>query len=134
MPAMAAAGKLVLSIDDEPSILYVRRVLLESKGYQVLDADCGSHALRLFDSHQVALVLLDYYMPEMTGGSVAAEMKHRKPQVPIIMVSASYDLPESELTSVDCLVAKGQGPEELLGNIAHFIGPRGVRHRTAKVA
>jgi hypothetical protein len=50
------------------------------------------------------------------------------------MVTASYDLPDSELAAVDAFIAKGQGPEVLLDHIAHFIGPAVVRQLRARVA
>ena len=42
-----------------------------------------------FSQPTVDLVLLDYLMPGMDGGAVAQEIKHQKPRVPVIIVSAS---------------------------------------------
>lgn len=121
---MARTSKIVLSIDDESPILYLRGLLLESVGYKVLNAASGREGLELFDSQDVDIVLLDYYMPEMDGEAVAAEMKLRKPQVPIIMVSASVGLAEPLLRSVESFVCKGLGPEILLQEIAKLVSVR----------
>jgi DNA-binding response OmpR family regulator len=125
---------VVLSIDDRQDILLTRGTLLRLAGYEVLSALSGYEGLRLFEGHNVDLVVIDYYMPEMSGELVAAEMKRSKAQVPIIMVSAHLDLPEGALKSVDAFLAKGQGPELLLAQIRELLLPDKSRNRrTAQV-
>ena len=67
--------RLILSVDDEPSILLTREKLLEAAGYKVLSAAEGEAALNLFATNPVHLVLLDFAMPGMDGGAVAKELK-----------------------------------------------------------
>jgi CheY-like chemotaxis protein len=62
---------MILCIDDEPVGLRVRKLLLESQGYQVLTATSGREGLELFAAHPVSAVILDYAMPEMNGDQVA---------------------------------------------------------------
>ena len=71
---------VILSVDDEPSILFTRHKLLQAAGYDVLSAADGEQALHFFAMHAVDLVLLDYAMPGIDGGIVAREMKaqHQK--------------------------------------------------------
>jgi len=69
---------IILSVDDEPSILELRRIVLEQAGYEVLSACDGLEALRIFDANTIDLVLLDYFMPEMDGEAVANEMKRKR--------------------------------------------------------
>lgn len=111
---------LILSVDDEPSILFTREKLLEAAGYQVLSAEDGEAALNLFANNPVHLVLLDFAMPGMDGGAVAKELKRLNRTIPVIMVSAS-PLSEQALTCADCLVTKGQGPQVLLERISQML-------------
>ena len=46
-------SKLILSVDDEPIILYTRKQILELEGYTVLSALDGEDALELFDAYPV---------------------------------------------------------------------------------
>ena len=111
---------LILSVDDEPSILFTREKLLEAAGYKVLSAADGEAALNLFANNPVHLVLLDFAMPGMDGGAVAKELKRLNQTVPVIMVSAS-PLSEQALTCADCFVTKGQGPQVLLDQINQLL-------------
>lgn len=114
---------LVLSVDDERSILCTRQAILEAQGYAVLSAIDGEDALELFDAHPaIQLVLLDYAMPEMDGLTLAREMKKRRPSVPIFMVSAhEATLSKMHVDCVEMVIPKGSGPEYLLERIKHVL-------------
>lgn len=77
----------VLCIDDDPSILTLHKVLLESKGFDVVLASSGDEGLRMFDQHPVHAVIVDYVMPPKGGLVVASQIKQASPKVPIIMCS-----------------------------------------------
>src|SRR5437868_195844 len=126
-------SKLILSVDDEPNILYTRQAILEFEGYEVLSAPDGEDALELFDAHPVIeLVLLDYAMPGMDGLTVAREIKTRRPSLPIFMVSAhEATLAKMTLTCVDCFISKGTGPAHLLKKVNQVLAPQEVVRRTA---
>jgi len=112
---------IILSVDDEPSILELRRIVLEQAGYEVLSACDGLEALRMFDANTIDLVLLDYFMPEMDGEAVANEMKRKRPHIPVIIVSASVDCIHRVRGKVDSFVCKGNGPELLFAEIRRFL-------------
>jgi CheY-like chemotaxis protein len=96
-------------------------VLLQLAGYEVLSAPNGYLGLQLFEEHNVNAVILDYSMPGMSGGIVAAKMKRSKPYIPIIMVSAHLELPRSTFQSIDAFVAKGEGPNVLLAELHRLL-------------
>jgi CheY-like chemotaxis protein len=110
----------ILSVDDEPAILYMRELLLQAEGYEVLSATDGEHALTIFDAQPIDLVLLDYLMPGLDAAAVAGEIKRRRPSVPVIMVSANPLLQDMR-TSADCIVPKGQSPAVLLQTMRQFM-------------
>jgi CheY-like chemotaxis protein len=118
---------LILSVDDDPGILFTRHKLLESAGYRVLSAADGEEALKIFESNPVDLVLLDFYMPGMDGTAVAKELKRRNHTLPIIIVSAS-PLADQDLVCADSLVKKGEGPELLFNQIHRLLSQRPRQH------
>jgi CheY-like chemotaxis protein len=123
--------KAILCVDDEATGLSVRKMLLESRGYQVFTAQSGADALVLFSSEDIDLVILDYLMPGMNGDIVAGKMKALRPDLPIIMFSAYVDLPSEILELVDKSVTKGEAPLVLLKAIAELLGDRHDLHLRA---
>jgi CheY-like chemotaxis protein len=107
----------LLCIDDEPIVLTIRKMLLESVGYRVLIAESGPAGLKLLQSEPVHTVIVDYKMPEMTGSEVAARIRATHPDMPIIMLSAYVDLTPEQLKDVDAYVTKGESPDVLLRTI-----------------
>jgi CheY-like chemotaxis protein len=96
-------------------------MLLEQSGYEVLEASGGDEGLKLFRSHAVDAVVLDYQMPGMNGDVVAAKMKRINARVPIMLLSAYGPLPKSKLSSVDSFLSKSQPPNILLSALQHLL-------------
>jgi CheY-like chemotaxis protein len=114
---------MILCVDDEPKGLQVRQKLLESQGYCVLTAKSGREGLELFAANPVRAVVLDYSMPEMDGGEVAAEMRRIKPNVKILLLSAYPDIPPEVLDLVDARAVKGTSPLALLTVLQQLLFP-----------
>ncbi len=125
---MALSRKVLLCIDDEPTGLLVRKLLLETVGYSVLTAGSGPEAFPIIQEKPVDAVILDYLMPEMNGGVVAMRLRQIKPTVPILMLSAYVALPEDALAAVDAFVTKGQPPDVLLGSLEALLQEGEHRH------
>ncbi len=115
---MKAPGpKTVLCVDDENIGLRVRKIMLETHGFNVLTASNGEQGLSLFDDNHIDLVVLDYYMPGLNGADVAAEMRRRRPDVPIIFLSAYFSLPPAALELANAFITKGDPPDALIEKI-----------------
>lgn len=113
---------LVLCVDDEHVGLQVRRLLLERSGYKVITAHDGASGLHLFREEPVEAVVLDYAMPGMHGGEIAAQMRAEKPFVPILLLSAYVDLPTEVTRVVDIYMTKGEGAPALLDKLRSLFG------------
>jgi len=114
--------EIVLCIDDNQDVLECEKAFLESFGYTVLTAPSGGKALELASIHTVDVVIVDYFMPEMSGAEVAIEMRRLRPQAPIIMLSGEVDVPEQALKWVDAFIAKDRLASQLLPTIAQLYG------------
>jgi CheY-like chemotaxis protein len=114
---------LLLCVDDEPVGLEVRKVLLERQGYRVLTAHSGHDALRLFAAAKcpIKAAVLDYAMPNMNGGELAAELRRLNPSIKIMMLSAHLDLPDEVLSLVDVRVVKGISPMALVSGVKQLL-------------
>jgi CheY-like chemotaxis protein len=114
----------ILCIDDHRNGLIGRKMLLEENGYEVLEATGGDEGLKLFRSHSVDAVVLDYQMPGMNGDVVAVKMKRVKAHVPIMLLSAYGPLPQSKLKAVDTFLSKSQPPDILLSTLQSLLVSR----------
>lgn len=77
-------------MDDEEKILEVVTSLLEKKGYSVCQAQDGSSAIMRYEQENIALIILDLMLPDMTGEEVCRKIR-AKSRVPIIMLTAKAD-------------------------------------------
>ncbi|PKM60152.1 MAG: DNA-binding response regulator [Firmicutes bacterium HGW-Firmicutes-4] len=82
--------KKVLVVDDEPKIIEVVESFLESKGFTVFTAENGKQALEIFDRENIALIVLDLMLPDMTGEEICVQIR-KKSRVPIIMLTAKIE-------------------------------------------
>lgn len=82
--------KVVLVVDDEPSILELTSDMLADLGYEVLSADSGANALlRLAEDPRIGLLLTDVQMPGMSGYQLAEKVRERWPDLRIVVMSGT---------------------------------------------
>jgi len=84
-----SSSKLVLIIDDEPSLRSIFATYLKRNGFEILEAEDGQEGIRLFREKDPDLLLCDMRMPKMDGLEVLKLVRKEKPQKPIIMISGA---------------------------------------------
>jgi len=114
----------ILCVDDEPTCLLFRKLVLQKAGYTVLCARNGTEALALFEAQKVDCVVLDLLMPGMDGEAAARRMRQAKPEIPIVILSASFFPPDEVMKLVDAYVAKAQSPTVLLREVHNLLNRR----------
>jgi len=75
------------------------RILLEKDGHTVQSAASGSAAIDLVEDHDLDLVITDIRMPGISGLELLAEVKKRKPDLPVIMITA-YASPDDAVRAM----------------------------------
>ena len=68
-------AKKILVVDDEADIRASIRTLLENEGYQVSTAIDGKGCLTMLKKNKFDLVLIDFFMPGMSGRELAEKIK-----------------------------------------------------------
>jgi PAS domain S-box-containing protein len=116
----------ILIVEDEPPLIDMTRMLLESKGYNVMLAADGIEALTQYKEHQkeISLVLTDIGLPKMDGVEEFTKLKELNPDIKVIMASGYYD-PEIKLnlmhSGVKGFIQKPYTPELVLLKIREVL-------------
>ncbi|HTO30515.1 MAG TPA: MHYT domain-containing protein [Pararhizobium sp.] len=108
-------GQTILVVDDEALILINTESTLQELGATVFSATTALEALDLFGRHsEISCLVTDYAMPGMTGAQLAAAIRVKKPNLPIVIATGYAELP-GEIASYETISKPFN--EEALGRI-----------------
>ncbi len=86
-------GTQILIIEDNPTVVDVTTHLLQRKGWtQVAAAATGREALEWVARQSFGVILLDLGLPDLSGEIVFDGIKERRPEIPIVIVTAKNDI------------------------------------------
>jgi diguanylate cyclase (GGDEF)-like protein len=112
----------ILAVDDAKDTLMLLDFDLAEEGYQVFTAESGEIALDVLEEQAIDLILLDMYMPGISGLAMLQKLKSHSAfiNIPVIMLSASDD--EDQIVAAlefgaDDYVTKPYIPKVLLARI-----------------
>lgn len=78
----------ILLVEDDLSMGFLLREFLEDEGLDVKLCKDGKSGLTAFQRNNFDLCILDVMMPGMDGFSVAKQLKHLKPNIPFLFLTA----------------------------------------------
>ncbi len=90
----------VLVVDDEKPSRDLLEKILQGEGYRVETADGGEEALEKLRGDCYDLLISDIEMPRLNGFELLRRVKHDRPDMAVIMITASGD----SLSVKDCLL------------------------------
>ena len=67
--------KRIMVVDDEPDTCKLLERLLETKGFEVITASSGAECLTKLQNEKVDLLLIDFFMPRMSGRELLEEIR-----------------------------------------------------------
>ena len=88
---MTEESNRVLIVDDEVFFLEAIDEILSAAGFDTVQAEDGEGALVAVTDPTIGVVVLDVRLPDMDGIQVLAEIREMRPELSIIMLSASTD-------------------------------------------
>lgn len=118
--------KKVLIVEDEEAVRGLEKFILESQGYEVLEARDGLEGLTKAEFRKPDLILLDLMMPDVSGGKMLDEMKQHSATagIPIMVVTGKSDAHEvfdQEIGS-DNVIMKPFDAKDFIAQIESRIG------------
>lgn len=81
----------LLITDDDEALRQTLREVFEPEGFRTLLAGDGEEALRIVHRERIHLVLLDMYMPKLTGLETVRRVKQFRALLPCILMSGDLD-------------------------------------------
>jgi CheY-like chemotaxis protein len=121
-------NRKILVVDDEPDILDLARITLESGGYDVVTAASGEEALQLIIRDKPDLALLDVVLPGLSGLELCRRLK-RDPTtyspIKVVLFTAlgtEVDMMLEKRDKADGYLAKPFTSKSLLGLVGRLLG------------
>jgi CheY-like chemotaxis protein len=125
--------KKILLVDDDIDLLEQNKLLLQSKGFNVVSAESGEDGWKLFQKEKPDAAILDLIMEQMDSGFILAH-KIKKTEwgkkIPVfILTSATYEtgfkfnastVEEKEWIKCDGIINKPVVVEELISKLENY--------------
>ncbi|MDY6949948.1 MAG: response regulator [Thermodesulfobacteriota bacterium] len=126
---LSEGSQTVLLVDDETMVANVGNKMLKKLGYEVVIANSGKEALKLYEPNcdNIDMVILDMIMPDMNGGQVYDRIKRVNPDAKVLLSSGySIDGQAADIMKRGCdgFIQKPFGLRELSGRIREVLEGR----------
>jgi two-component system response regulator HydG len=137
MPAQITSPYPILLVDDEPEILKLTKMTLESEGIDnIITIEDSRQVLPFLARDKASAVVVDLMMPHLSGQELLHDIRVEFPAIPVIVMTA---LDEVE-TAVDCLksgafdyLVKPVEPSALISAIKKAIKINSLQHEISSL-
>jgi CheY-like chemotaxis protein len=115
--------KNILVVDDDPSMRFMLRLILEGIGYEVSEAHHGAAALIRLEESLPDLLVTDMMMPVMDGGELIRQLRAdpRTAGLLILVMSGNPDAEEIG-RDADAVMGKPFSPNDLETRVSLLLG------------
>jgi two-component system, OmpR family, response regulator VicR len=114
----------ILYVEDDTTLLYVTKDNLELKGYSIDSCEDGTAALERINTQSYDLCILDVMLPKMDGFTLAAKIREKNSDIPILFLTArstKEDRIHGLQLGADDYITKPFSIEELVLKIEVFL-------------
>lgn len=120
--------KKILIVDDEAGMRESLSIILEDESYDVIVAEDGFAAFRLFTENRFDLILTDIGMPVLTGLELIQRIKREFPDIQTKIVAMSGKLSNEDaakLAGCDAFIVKPIDKSELIRTVKRLLEQEG---------
>ena len=116
----------ILIVEDEDDNRRIMRDLLQSAGYDVVEAVTGDQGVAMAESESPDLILMDIRLPNIDGFEATRRIKKQPglAQIPVIAVTShamSDDNSLAKAAGCDAYFSKPVSPRTLLAKVREFL-------------
>lgn len=121
--------KIILVIDDDPSLLKLYENMFKMAGVDPMIARDGEEGLRLIKKVNPDCVILDILMPKINGVEVLKEMNNDEAlkKIPVLVLTnyANYREKIKDFPIIDYLIKTSVTPNEVVSRVLNIFGMSG---------
>ena len=127
-PAGNGSQLVALVVDDEPMVGELMAMALDSQGWRTIVATAAEEAAALARDHAIDLLVTDLQMPGMSGLVLAAQLRQRHADLPVVLMSGWPEATTLELAQPFVFLRKPFHLHGLFGAIGSMFAdhPRAV--------
>ena len=118
------AEPLILVVDDDKFIRVAVCDSLRDAGYRFVEAENGDLALETLEHSDPSLVILDLFMPRRSGLETLGEIRKRRPELPVVILS-SLDteemVEEARRLGASAFIGKPFHPMEITSTVRKMV-------------
>jgi len=90
----------ILIVDDDSNVIKATSAILQMNGFSEIETEIDSRkVLDRMSTGRIDVVILDLFMPHLSGIELLPQLLERYPQVPVIVMTGAYDLKRA----VECM-------------------------------
>lgn len=131
-------GPLVLTVDDEPSVLSALRRVFRAQGIRTLQATSAADGLVLLSSNPVDMVISDMRMPEMDGARFLELVRAHDPSIVRILLTGYADMASTVAAinkgAIHRYISKPWDDQDLVLVVREALVRRSLEKRNADLA
>lgn len=125
-PELPRGSETVLLVEDDPTVLDFVKLILVSLGYRVQAAADGAAALAAIGAEEagIGLLLTDFILPDMTGTTLAAQIRTRLNALKVLFMSGHAEniaMSDGGADSVGHFIAKPFTAQELAKKVREVL-------------
>ena len=119
--------KKIVYIDDDIEMIYLIKMILERKGYEIISINDGLESFEIIKNEQPDLVMLDLMMPNIDGWDIYHQLKSNEitSDIPVIIISAKAQPIDKvlglQVAKVNNYISKPFRPQELIDSIEKIL-------------
>ena len=121
----------ILLVDDEPLLIESLEIILNNeKDFNVVGLmNNGMEALKFLENNEVDVMLIDLNMPVMGGIELISEVKKKKSDIKIVVLTTFYDndnISQALKNGADGYILKDSGKDAIINAISQAVNGNGV--------
>ncbi|MGQ0763846.1 MAG: response regulator transcription factor [Acidobacteriota bacterium] len=121
--AVSPKGR-ILCTEDDPDTRELIRFVLNDEGYEIVCAESGEDALRLAHAESFDLLLMDSWLPGLSGDELTKRIREFDSATPILFYSGAAqnsDKESARAAGAQGYIVKPSGMDEVVAEVARLI-------------